>query len=88
MWLTNYRGYFKADGQKFANRSNLLFPKRAILNVGMLLRDSAVAKEVRNRLLDIVHDAEAVKAIIFNHKDELTLNGLQNLAGREIKEVC
>ena len=34
-----------------------LFPKRAILRVGMLLRDSEVAKEIRTRLLDIVHDA-------------------------------
>lgn len=34
-----------------------LFSKRAILNVGMLLRDSEVAKEIRSRLLDIVHDA-------------------------------
>lgn len=58
--ITNYRGYFEADGQKFANRSNLLFPKRAILNVGMLLTQSEVAKELRSRLLDIVHDAEEV----------------------------
>jgi len=37
----------------FANRSNALFPKRAILRVGMLLRDSEVAKEVRTQLLNI-----------------------------------
>ena len=42
---------------KLNYRSNLLFSKRAILNVGMLLRDSEVAKEIRTRLLDIVHDA-------------------------------
>ncbi|MCC2363915.1 Bro-N domain-containing protein [Bacillus cereus] len=30
-----------------------LFPKRAILRVGMLLRDSEVAKEVRTQLLNI-----------------------------------
>lgn len=35
-----------------------LFTKRAILNVGMLLRDSDVAIELRSRLLDIVHDAD------------------------------
>lgn len=35
-----------------------LFSKRAILNIGMLLRDSEVAKEVRRRLLDIIYDAE------------------------------
>lgn len=35
-----------------------LFTKRTILNVGMLLRDSDVAIELRSRLLDIVHDAD------------------------------
>lgn len=35
-----------------------LFPKRAILNVGMLLRDSKVAIELRKRLLDIIYDTE------------------------------
>lgn len=58
MNVTNFRGYFEADGQRFAYRSNGLFPKRAILRVGMLLRDSEIAKEVRTRLLDIVHDVE------------------------------
>ena len=42
---------------KVGNKGVSLFPKRAILNVGMLLRDSEVAKEIRSRLLDIVHDA-------------------------------
>ena len=31
----------------------ILFPKRAILRMGMLLRDSEVAKEVRTQLLNI-----------------------------------
>ena len=39
-------------------RSLSLFTKRTVLNVGMLLRDSEVAKEIRNRILDIVHDSE------------------------------
>ena len=39
-------------------RSLALFSKRAILNVGMLLRDSEVAKELRSRLLDIIYDAD------------------------------
>lgn len=55
---TNFRGYFEAGGQRFANNKNLLFPKRAIMRIGMLLRDSEIAKEVRTRLLDIVHDVE------------------------------
>lgn len=37
-----------------SNRGVALFPKRAILRIGMLLRDSAVAKEVRTQLLNVV----------------------------------
>jgi hypothetical protein len=39
------------------NRNNLLFSKRTILNVGMLLRDSEIAKEIRTRLLDIEYES-------------------------------
>lgn len=35
-------------------RGVALFPKRAILRIGMLLRDSEVAKEVRTQLLNVV----------------------------------
>lgn len=55
--LANYKGYFTANGIKMNNRNNLLFPKRTILNVGMLLRDSVIAKEVRSRLLDIEYES-------------------------------
>lgn len=40
------------------NRGITLLTKRTLLNIGMLLRDSEIAKELRRRLLDIVHDAE------------------------------
>lgn len=70
---TNFRGYFEAGGQRFANNKNLLFPKRAILRVGMLLRDSEIAKEVRTRLLDIVHDVEQENSeIIKNITNEIS----------------
>ena len=46
------------------NRGLNLFSKRAILNVGMLLRDSKIAQELRSRLLDVVHDAEMEEASI------------------------
>ena len=58
--IISYHGGFEVSGQKFANRSNGLFTKRAILNVGMLLTQSEIARELRSRLLDIVHDAEEV----------------------------
>lgn len=51
--FANVRGYFVCDGIKFNHRNNLLFPRRAILRVGMLLRDTEVAKEVRTQLLNI-----------------------------------
>ncbi len=35
-------------------RGVALFPKRAILRIGMLLRDSVIAKEVRTQLLNVV----------------------------------
>ena len=56
--VTNCKGYFKVAGEKFSYNKNTLFPKRAILRIGMLLRDSEVAKEIRTRLLDIIHDTE------------------------------
>ncbi|WP_394910566.1 hypothetical protein [uncultured Robinsoniella sp.] len=51
--FTNFRGYFTYGDIKFANNKNLLFPRRAILRIGMLLRDSEIAKEVRTALLNI-----------------------------------
>ncbi|PFN09328.1 hypothetical protein [Bacillus cereus] len=38
-------------------RGTSVFPRRAILRVGMLLRDSAIAKEVRTQLLNIEEKA-------------------------------
>ncbi|SEU08942.1 hypothetical protein SAMN05443270_3054 [Lacrimispora sphenoides] len=35
------------------NRGLKVFPRRAILRIGMLLRDSAIAKEIRTQLLNI-----------------------------------
>lgn len=56
----------------FANRTNALFPKRAILRVGMLLRDSEVAKEVRTQLLNIEENtATEVKTYEIDYEKEL-----------------
>ena len=75
--VTKQRGKFLVEFDEnnvvtFAPRGISLFPKRAILRVGMLLRDSEIAKEIRSRLLDIVHDAEQGKTeIIENIVEEL-----------------
>jgi len=49
----NKRGIFCIGDSTFNNKSNTLLPRRAILRIGMLLRDSEVAKEVRSQLLNI-----------------------------------
>ena len=49
---------------KIPSRGLTLIPKRALLRIGMLLRDSEVAKEVRSRLLDIIHDVEVNTDIV------------------------
>ena len=60
-----------------SNNGMALFSKRAILNIGMLLRDSDVAKEIRSRLLDIAHDSETesgnIKTIITEIDEERSL---------------
>lgn len=58
---------------KIPPAGTLLFPKRAILRVAMLLRDSEVAKEIRTRLLDIVQDVSSGKDnVIENIIDEIS----------------
>lgn len=49
---------------KIPPRGLRLIPKRALLRIGMLLRDSEIAKEVRSKLLDIVHDTETKTDIV------------------------
>lgn len=50
---SNVPGGFLIGDIHFSNRGNTLFPRRAILRIGMLLRDSEIAKEVRTALLNI-----------------------------------
>ena len=49
--ILNNEGEVIASG---SNKGIALFPKRAILRIGMLLRDSDIAKELRTQLLNIV----------------------------------
>ncbi|HFF3187542.1 TPA: phage antirepressor KilAC domain-containing protein [Bacillus cereus] len=66
--VTNKKGHVLVEtpngSAKIAYRSNKLFPKRAILRVGMLLRDSEVAKGVRSQLLNIEEKAQEVAPTI------------------------
>lgn len=60
------------------NTGVILFPKRAVLRVGMLLRDSVIAKEVRTQLLNIVEVAQEEKPEIITQEiqkeEDLLLN--------------
>lgn len=71
--IKGVQGGILIDGIKVGYSINTLFPKRAILRVGMLLRDSEVAKEIRTRLLDIIHDTEqSAPEIVQNIVNEIT----------------
>ena len=81
------------------NRGMKLFPKRAILNIGMLLRDSKVAKEVRTRLLDIEYESskavqengQTIKDNIINEIDEeksLMLERITAEMDGDFEKVC
>ena len=50
--IKNYRGYFLADGEKFANRNNILFSRLAILKFAFLLSESEIASNIRRELLN------------------------------------
>lgn len=75
----------------FAPRGVNLFPKRAILRVGMLLQDSSIAKELRTRLLDIIHDAEEktdiVKDIIAEIRTEQDIQAELLKAGENMRQI-
>ena len=75
--LKEFKSEFLKEPQwksEFLRVPNLaIFSKRAILNVGMLLRDSEVAKEIRSLLLDIEHDTE-------QNAPEIIVNKLQELS--------
>lgn len=92
--FTNCKGYFKCDNMKFANRSNTFMNKRTLLNIGMLLRDSGIAKELRRRILDMVHDSENnngnIETIINEIDEETKLSmelGIAMVQGDLVKAI-
>jgi len=93
--IEKVQGGILINGNKVAYSSNILFPKRAILRIGMLLRDSDVAKEIRTRLLDIVQDAstqspEIIQNIIteINEEKQLMLDRVEAETKGDFGEVC
>lgn len=79
---------------KVPNRGMNVFTKRTVLNVGMLLRDSKIAQEVRSRLLDITHDAEkdngSVANVVseLNEEQQLMLSRMEAEFNGDFEKVC
>lgn len=65
-----------ADGTEYdyPTRGTKIFPRRAILRIGMLLRDSEIAKEIRTQLLNIEEKvSNDVKVSDANEEQKLML---------------
>ncbi|MEW2137326.1 restriction endonuclease [Streptomyces sp. NPDC005409] len=66
---------FESDNLSLSKRRNLtIYSRRAVLNVGMLLRDSEVARQVRTYLLDAEYESRTHPVDNFVHsprRDEL-----------------
>lgn len=69
--------YIFRDGEilEVPTRGLKVFSRRAILRVGMLLRDSVIAKEVRTQLLNIEEKtADEAKVSFINEEEKLLMN--------------
>lgn len=64
-----------------------LFPRRAVLRLGMLLRDSPVARKVRDYLLDVeTHHTRTVSELFDQHM-HLHSDGVEYVSAREIAQT-
>ncbi|WP_020062793.1 phage antirepressor KilAC domain-containing protein [Bacillus sp. 123MFChir2] len=73
---------------QFVHRA-MLFTKRAILRVGMLLRDSEVAKEVRTQLLNIEENtSKEVKVVEINKEQELTTEAVRAMMAGDVQGLA
>lgn len=77
--------FILCDGRTldYPTRGVKVFPRRAILRIGMLLRDSEIAKEVRTQLLNIEEKTtEDVKLSDINEEQKLALElGMAQASG-------
>lgn len=75
-----------------SNRGIKCFPKRAILRMGMLLRDSRVAKEVRTQLLNTFEMTDEQQRTEYLNEETTLLNGIGyafgNGTGVDILQAC
>ena len=78
--VTNHKGYFECDGIKFANRSNTFMSKRTLAYIGLILKDSSIAREYRKRL-GLSKPIHERKEIIFIEELEKSLLGFGEIKG-------
>lgn len=81
---------FYKDGQiiDVPNRGLKVFPKRAVLRIGMLLRDSEVAREVRTQLLNIEEKVDNhIKTYDINEQNRLTMNCLEAYSSGDVSKI-
>lgn len=79
------------DGTKLIlpNRGLKGFPKRAVLRIGMLLRDSKIAKEVRTQLLNTFEEAPAeVKTVNINEELDIQAKIGQAFLSGDIMQIA
>lgn len=70
------------------NNGTKTFPRRAILRIGMLLRDSIVATEVRSQLLNIEEKtSNEIKVHDINEEEDLLMDIARAYASGEIDRV-
>lgn len=70
----NYKFYSKEGSELSVGGKGIgLFTRRAILNVGMLLRDSKVAKQIRYELLNMSENKQAINEEVNNLDKEKLL---------------
>lgn len=84
----NLKGKFEVDGLFFNNKLNTILPKRAILRIGMLLRGSTLAKEIRTQLLNIESKTtNEVKVIDITKEQQLNINLANAMMSNNLPEM-
>ena len=70
------------------NRGCKFFTPRAVLNIAMLLKDSSVAQEIRNQLLNIVEETQPLERVVqIDNEQEILLELGQAIASGDFQAV-
>lgn len=86
-----YQDFYLDDGTVFRipNTGIRMFSKRAVLRLGMLLRDSRVAQEVRTQLLNVAEAADTTQRVqAIDDEKDLIFDMGKALASQDYMEVA